>query len=490
MWKSLSFGQKIGLGFAAVVFFTLLVGGIALYALRTVIADKDRVITTYAQNLINAANLATEAEQRVSFTRGFLLGKEDQFLIDVRESREDCDKLVSAIRRQIATSEEEQTLVKIEQASRAQISVTDRIIEQRKADLPLDKVIQQFQADVVPKNKELRKTIADFVQFEEQLMDKAKTQATESATLMTNFMIGIALAGIVVAMVLALVLSRMLSRQIGSAVQHIRSSSTELQTAAGQQTTGSREQATAMSEIATTIKELVATARQIAESAQRVAGIAEEAARGARSGDQTMQKAQDAVGNIKRQVDTIVTHMLELGRKSQQIGGILDVINELAEQTNILAINASIEAAGAGDAGRRFAVVADEIRKLADRVGGSTREIKGLVEEIRSAVHTTVMATESGSKAVDAGTRQFGDVSVAFQQILRLVETTMEAAREIELSTKQQTTAVGQVNEAIGNVAQASRESEVSSAQTLQTVTELTALSRDLERLVQPQATA
>src|SRR2546422_228947 len=114
----------------------------------------------------------------------------------------------------------------------------------------------------------------------------------------------------------------------------------------------------------------------------------------ARAGGQTVQAAQESVGSIRRQVDLIVTHMLDLGKKSQQIGGILEIINELAEQTNILAINATIEAAGAGEAGKRFAVVADEIRKLADRVGGSTKEIRTLIEEIRAAVNSTVMATE------------------------------------------------------------------------------------------------
>ena len=81
----------------------------------------------------------------------------------------------------------------------------------------------------------------------------------------------------------------------------------------------------------------------------------------------------------------------------QQIGSVLDIVSELAEQTNILAINATIEAAGAGEAGKRFAVVADEIRKLADRVTGSTKEIRMLNDEVRSAVNTTVMATETGS---------------------------------------------------------------------------------------------
>ena len=113
--------------------------------------------------------------------------------------------------------------------------------------------------------------------------------------------------------------------------------------------------------------------------------------------------------------------MLELGKKSQQIGAVLDIVTELAEQTNILSINATIEAAGAGENGKRFAIVADEIRKLADRVAGSAKEIRALIDDVRSSVNTTVMATETGSKAVDSGSKQFGDVATAFKQIAKLV---------------------------------------------------------------------
>jgi methyl-accepting chemotaxis protein len=98
------------------------------------------------------------------------------------------------------------------------------------------------------------------------------------------------------------------------------------------------------------------------------------------------------------------------------------------------------------------------------------------------------MATETGSKAVDAGSRQFGDVSLAFNEITGLVTTTTEAAREIELSTKQQTSAVEQVNIAIVNVAQASKETETSSGQTLATASQLAALSKQLMRTVRPKA--
>jgi methyl-accepting chemotaxis protein len=182
--------------------------------------------------------------------------------------------------------------------------------------------------------------------------------------------------------------------------------------------------------------------------------------------------------------------MLELGRKSQQIGGVLDIVYELAEQTNILAINATIEAAGAGESGKRFAVVADEIRRLSDRVTASTKEIRQLIEDIRTAVNRTVMTTEGGNKAVEAGARLFAEVTTSFSQIASLVGTTTEAAREIELSTKQQSTAVEQVNLAVVNVAQASREAESSSGQTLQTASELAGLSRELLKVVQAESRA
>jgi methyl-accepting chemotaxis protein len=98
------------------------------------------------------------------------------------------------------------------------------------------------------------------------------------------------------------------------------------------------------------------------------------------------------------------------------------------------------------------------------------------------------MATEAGTKAVDAGTRQFSDVAISFKQIADLVGTTTEAAREIELSTKQQTTAVEQVNVAISNVAQATKETEASSSQTLQTATQLSGLSTELLQLIKQNA--
>jgi len=332
--------------------------------------------------------------------------------------------------------------------------------------------------------QEIRDTLQAANADEQRLLDQRQISSDEASAMQRNVILVGSIVGTLVSILIGLWTATSVARQIGTAVQAVQSSSTELQAAANQQASSATEQASAMNEIATTISELLATSRQIAESSQRVSQIASQTASSARAGDQTLNRSTEASATVRKQVDQIVNHMLDLGKRSQQIGGVLDVVGELAEQTNILAINASIEAAGAGDAGRRFGVVADEIRKLADRVGGSTKEIRSMIEDVRTAVNTTVMATEAGSKAVDAGAAQIEESMAAYRQIAGLVGTTTDAAREIELSTKQQATAVEQVNVAISSVAQAARETEASATQTLQTSVRLTDLSKDLRRIV------
>ncbi|MBI4584438.1 MAG: CHASE3 domain-containing protein [Planctomycetes bacterium] len=486
MGPTWTFRKKIGTGFAATVILLVLIAAIAVYTLQTVVESKDLVITTNAQNLISVERLSALIERKSSATRGFLFSRDDKYLEFANTVRAELLGILERLKGQVITEEGRRSVEQIERAEADHHAVLEKVIALRKSDPNLDASVRMFDEQLAPKRAFLNQQLQAFVQREEKMLEEGKRAASDTATTSIKFVVIITVVATVLSICLAFFLTTSLSRQISSAVQHVQSSSSELQAAANQQATSAKEQATAMNEITTTISELLATSRQIAESAQRVAQIADQTASGASSGDHTVQKSLESVSGIRRQVDLIVNHMLDLGKKSQQIGGILEIINELTEQTNILAINATIEASGAGDAGKRFTVVADEIRKLADRVGGSTKEIRGLIDEIRAAVNSTVMATEGGSKAVDIGMRQFNEVATAFKQINSLVGTTTEAAREIELSTKQQATAVEQVNLAVSNVAQATKETEASSCQTYQTASQLTSLSRDLARLIQP----
>jgi methyl-accepting chemotaxis protein len=488
MARSWTFGRKIGAGFALAFALVVAIGAVAYRSLTALTHTSYAVAHSHAV-LEDLATLLSELKDTETGQRGFVITGDESFLDPYTSATAALAKTDANLRElTLDNAHQQKRLDELEPLIAAKLAELKQTIDLRRTG-GFEQVEKIVAGGAGKKLMDDVRGVMTAMEREERDLLEQRAAEVESASTGGTWLILIGtLLCVLVVTIAGFTITRSLTKQIGAAVQHIQSSSAELQSASNQQATGAKEQSTAMNEITTTISELLATSKQIAESAQRVAHIAEDTAKAAKSGDLTVGKANESITGIKRQVDLIVTHMLDLGKKSQQIGGVLEIINELAEQTNILAINATIEAAGAGDAGKRFAVVADEIRKLADRVGGSTKEIRGLIDEIRAAVNTTVMTTEGGTKAVEGGAKQFAEVAAAFKQIASLVGTTTEAAREIELSTKQQSTAVEQVNLAVANVAQATRETEASSNQTFQTASQLTGLSGDLIKLIRPQA--
>jgi methyl-accepting chemotaxis protein len=487
MW---TFGRKIALGFAF-SFLLLLAIGLVAYRGFAVLTKTSYMVTHTRIVIEQMQELLVQFSDAETGQRGFLISGEENYLQPYQAAVAEIPVLLKSLRDLTADNANQQKrLATMEPLVVTRLEKLKEGVELRRQS-GLDAAIKHLQIGVGRRAMDELRHLIEQAEDEERDLLKLRAEEVEAAVSSARSTIAFGtLLALLFVIASGILLTRSLTRQIATTVQHVRRSSTELQSAANQQAAGARETSTSMSEITTTISELLATSRQIAESTQRVASIAEQTAAAARAGDGKVQLATDSTTAIRQQVDLVVNHMLELGRKSQQIGAVLDIVSELAEQTNILAINATIEAAGAGDSGKRFNVVADEIRKLADRVAGSTKEIRVLIDDIRSAVNTTVMATEAGSKAVDFGARQFEQVAEAFQQIGSLVGTTTQAAREIELSTKQQTSAVEQVNTAIASTAQATKETEASSGQTLQTASQLAGLSKDLLRLVQARATA
>jgi len=482
-----TFGRKLALGFSIAV-LTLLLVGLSGYRSTARLIENDRQVSHTHEVRVKLADLISFLKDAETGQRGFVITGDEAFLEPYRTSLAEISRTTNELRALLADNDTQQRrLALLQPQIDGKLSELKTAIDLRRT-MGFEPTMRHIAAGVGKTYMDqARHLVTQMDDDESGLLRRRAAEAEQSAEATKSVIVWGSLLGIALVASAGTLISRSLAAQIGAAVHHIQTSSAELQSAANQQATGAKEQASAMSEISTTISELLATSRQIAESARRVSEIADQTAVAAKTGDLTVEKGRESIHGIRRQVDVIVHHMLDLGKKSQQIGSVLEIVSELAEQTNILAINATIEAAGAGEAGRRFGVVADEIRKLADRVGGSTKEIRGLIDDVRSAVNTTVMTTETGSKAVEAGAEQFGRVATAFSQISGQVATTTEAAKEIELSTKQQATAVEQVNVAITNVSQATKETEVSTGQTLRTAAELSHLSRELLRLVQPQ---
>jgi methyl-accepting chemotaxis protein len=490
MFGNWTIGKRLVAGFGLSA-ATLIAIAFISYRNAALLVSNDELVAHSFQVRTQLADLLSVMKDAETGQRGYLVTGDETYLEPYQSALATIKGTFDEARRLTADNPDQQRrLADLSPLIDAKLAELKRTIDLRRS-AGFDAAVKEVTTNVGKSAMDqIRAIVAGVDQEAREVLKRRSEESRASADMTLQIILWGGLIGTLAVAGIGVFIGRSLSDQIGNAVGQVRSSSTELQAAANQQAAGAKEQASAMAEISTTISELLATSRQIAESAQRVAQNAEQTASAAHSGHGIVDLTHESITGIRRQVDQIVSHMLDLGKKSQEIGAVLDIVSELAEQTNILAINATIEAAGAGDAGKRFAVVADEIRKLADRVSGSTKEVRLLIDDVRSAVNTTVMATETGSKAVDAGSRQFGDVASAFKAIASLVTTATEAAREIELSTKQQSTAVEQVNVAISNVAQASMETETSAGQTLQTVSQMAVLSKNLMRIIQPHMAA
>ncbi len=316
------------------------------------------------------------------------------------------------------------------------------------------------------------------------LMAKVDESEAFAAISTLRWLMGVTIAAVAVAVVvLAMTITRMVNRKLAIETSQLQSSSAQLRSASEQQLSGTAEQTAATGQVLATMKELAATAAQIAERCQQVARLVDSAAARCQEGDESVRQGQSVTTEIKRQIEKIVQHMVDLGNKSQQISLAVDVISELSEQTTILSYNAAIEAAAAGEAGQTFSVVADQVGKLADRAKQAAKEVRCIVEEIQKSTSTTIMATEDGLKAADRGMATQNDASQKMVRVAEEIRSTLSAAKEIEMSSKQQTTAAEQVREGLNQVVNAAKESEASAKQTLGTAALLVTTAANLDNI-------
>jgi methyl-accepting chemotaxis protein len=483
MPQTWSFGRKIAVSIVLFALISAAISGAGIFALRTVSEGGEQVISVYTARMLDLAAMRVARERRAKHVRSYLIARNDGYLTDMRVARDELTSRMTAMKARALMPEERALLESIETANNELQRAWDEAIERRKSGAAMDQLLPHFESSAALV-RTLDERMNAMYDHEARLLASKHAESAATSQRATELLAGAGLISLFAAVLLAALLLRSLRRSVGPAIDGLHRSSGELEAAARQQAASAKELASTTVEIATTMRELSAMSRQISTSAKRAADVAEEAGASARAGDETVKRAGGAISGIKHQVEVIVGHMLDLGRQAQQIGFILELINELAEQTNILAINATIEAAGAGEAGKRFGVVAVEIRRLADRVRDASREIAGLVDAINEAANTTVIATEGGAKAADSGAARFAEVLAMFDHIAERVAVATSVAQEIEHSIEQQTTAVEQVSGAIGEVAMAAKESEEIAGSALETSSRLAGVSSQLATLI------
>ena len=272
--------------------------------------------------------------------------------------------------------------------------------------------------------------------------------------------------------------------QVKDAVMHISSASNEIVAATEQQASGAAEQASSVGETSATVEELSTTARQIAENSEAQAGMAESTLKNAEESQEAMDRATGVMKEIRQRTEASAKKIMELGEKSQKIGKVLRIINDIAAETKMLSLNAAIEASRAGEAGKGFSVVAEEIRKLAESVVKSTGAIEEMLQEIQGAANVSVMAAEESVKVVSTGTGELEKVREALQEIVFLAEQTTDSAKQVSIATSQQKAASEQTAAAMREISEVTRQMASAASQTTVSVQGLQKLASGLKDLI------
>jgi len=264
----------------------------------------------------------------------------------------------------------------------------------------------------------------------------------------------------------------------------IASSSTELHATSEQIASGAEQVACQTQTVATASEQMSATSNDIAQNCHAAARNSQQASSAAESGAQVVAQTVEVMNRIADRVNATSRTVESLGARSDQIGAIVGTIEDIADQTNLLALNAAIEAARAGEQGRGFAVVADEVRALAERTTKATREISEMIKAIQGETKGAVTAMEEGVREVKQGTEEAAKSGSALQEILNQINAVSMQVNQIATAAEEQTATISeitgnitQISDVVQRTAQGSQDSSVAAAQ-------LASLSDDLSTLV------
>jgi PAS domain S-box-containing protein len=270
-------------------------------------------------------------------------------------------------------------------------------------------------------------------------------------------------------------------KQIGLSVS---SSATEILAAAEQIAVGSQRQADEVTNTSTAVEEMAASMSQVSRNAESSAEAARRALEMAEHGDRSVRDTSEAMSRIDEAVQQTAEKMRLLGKRSSEISEIIDLIDEIASQTNLLALNAAIEAAHAGEAGLGFSVVAEEIRKLAERSARATKDVGSLIKAIQGETTEAVSAMENGMKEVKGGTTLAEQASRALQDISSVVRRSAELIMEISAASEEQARVTSNVAGAMQTISSITLETSAGAQQTAQTIQGMVELCERLNEAI------
>ena len=531
--NKLSLKMKLGLGFGSLLII-LLAMGLMAYSSVGRLADISHRVDLVMTKKDLSSQIEAAIEKQSTGIRGFLLaGKEDLLKQDEDGKREFADNMEKLAQQLLTYEEGKKIQAEIRSGYDEFRAASDREIQLRRAGKTKEAVALMFGSQMTATRNQLRKAVADMVAFQDKLKeDILKEQAAVESRVRFIVMM-LASAGIVVGLAIALLITRSVTAavarmfeliqeiaannlatqdlkissadEIGKASEalnrmknnlrdiihsiagtasHVASASEEISSSATQQARSAQTQKDQTVQVATAMQEMSSTVVSVSDSCNKAAEAARQAAETARLGGSIVTGTLTKMRTIAESVGNTAKKMEELGKSSDQIGRIIGVIDDIADQTNLLALNAAIEAARAGEQGRGFAVVADEVRKLAERTTTATKEIAQMIKNIQDETRVAVTAMESGSKQVEEGVSSTVKAGDSLRAIIQMSEEVGGMITEIATAATEQSSTTEQVNINIDQIAKLVKESAIGAQQSATACQDLSSLALDLQTMV------
>ncbi len=540
MLNNMTIGTRLILGFGLNLLFLLMVGGVGLYEIKHVSKVMDNVI----QNESKVIEYAQRSRANMNLMRRF---EKDSFiniekLEKVDEYKKKWDDVYALAKERL------EVIAKIETDPKKKEMITEisknidaykvgfyKVVEQIKGGqlkTPMDanKAIGEYK-DEIHKSETL---ITEYAKQKDALMEKHKKELdSEITSLVIKISVFVAVAFLIMLVLVALIV-RSISKPL-SAIEHlihdiaqgegdltrrldytgrdelgsicsgfnmfmeklhgiissvannsaqVASAATQLMATADQIATGAEEVAAQTGTVATAGEEMSATSGDIAQNCQMAAEGSNQASHAASAGAEVVNNTVNVMGRIASRVQESAKTVESLGARSDQIGAIVATIQDIADQTNLLALNAAIEAARAGEQGRGFAVVADEVRALAERTTKATREISEMIKAIQSETKGAVAAMDAGVQEVEQGTMEASKSGQALQEILEQINAVTMQINQVATAAEEQTATTSEISNNIHQITQVVHDTAKGAQESAAAASQLASTAEELQRLV------